>query len=205
MRRGGATGAPPASRSGNHDRRSPLHPRCFATGVPGTCGSRSDNSTAVPLRDLRRSLTIPTPPTAAIAPGPQRQVSDVLRMRACHAGCSPWAIRMSQREPTSSRFATTNAHSDSNLRRNSTSSRFAPSILLRQVERPRAVSAPGPQDKVRGVLRMRACHAACFARPNSNAPPLRAFLLAHPRRLAACPAQAESSRRRGWPAPSNAH
>jgi hypothetical protein len=28
-----------------HDRRSPLHPLCFATGVPGTCGSHNHDST----------------------------------------------------------------------------------------------------------------------------------------------------------------
>jgi hypothetical protein len=43
-----------SERAQTHDRRSPLHPRCFATGVPGSCGSHSDNSTALPLRDLRR-------------------------------------------------------------------------------------------------------------------------------------------------------
>ncbi len=45
--------------------------------------------------------------------------------------------------PTLHRFATTNAHPDSSLAGHRTSLRFAPSIRLNQVERPRAPVAPG--------------------------------------------------------------
>ena len=47
-------------------------------------------------------------------------------------------------------------------------------------------------------LRMRVANSHALS--NSNVPPLRAFMLAHPRRLAACPAQAGSIRRRVRPA-----
>ena len=87
-------------------------------------------------------------------------------MRGCHAGCSPWAIRTSQREPTSHRFATTNASPETSISPRPTRSRFAPSIRLNQVERPRAVSAPvapPPSRLSRCLLR-----SSQFARPTAS-------------------------------------
>ena len=87
-------------------------------------------------------------------------------MRGCHAGCSPWAIRISQHEPTSHRFATTNASPETSISPHPTRSRFAPSIRLNQVERPRAVSAPvapPPSRLSRCLLR-----SSQFARPTAS-------------------------------------
>ena len=118
MRLGGATGAPPASRSRQHgrprpaappardadatappghavrynphDRRSPLHPQCFAMWIPGACGSRMDNSTSTPLPRPRYVPAIPTSFSIRLRPaaGP-RQLS------AC-MGCWASSARSTQ-------------------------------------------------------------------------------------------------------------
>jgi len=87
-------------------------------------------------------------------------------MRGCHAGCSPPVIRTSQHEPASHRFATTNASPETSISPRPTRSRFAPSIRLNQVERPRAVSAPvapPPSRLSRCLLR-----SSQFARPTAS-------------------------------------
>jgi hypothetical protein len=74
MRLGGATGAPPASRSKHHDRRSPLQPQCFAIWVPGACGSHPGPRPTLRWRDLDMASRL-RPPDAArapVAPPPSR-------------------------------------------------------------------------------------------------------------------------------------
>jgi len=99
------------------------------------------------------------------------------------AGLSRWLLALGNRtppsEPTSHRFATTNALLNSTLRRDSTRSRFAPSIRLSQVGRPRAGRAPvapPPSRLSRGLLR-----SSQFQRPTASR--LRAGTPAPPGRL----------------------
>ena len=99
------------------------------------------------------------------------------------AGLSRWLLalgnRTPPREPTPHRFATTNALLNSKLRRDSTRSRFAPSIRLGQVERPRAGRAPvapPPSRLSRCLLR-----SSQFQRPTASR--IRAGTPAPPGRL----------------------